>query len=99
MVGAETPKGVVLVLLPVGRDAATVAGLIERTGLRPVICHTLREVVENLECVVEVTKAAQDAEALGIRPEAAVYTPLGEWPTATDKARRDAAALPVTQVG
>ena len=35
MVGVETPKGVVLVLTPVGRDAATVAGLIERAGLRP----------------------------------------------------------------
>jgi signal transduction histidine kinase len=61
MVGAETPKGVVLVLLPVGRDAATVAGLIGRTGLRPVICNTLREVVENLESVVEVVLVAEEA--------------------------------------
>src|ERR1700710_672252 len=61
MVGAETPKGVVLVLLPVGRDAATVAGLIGRTGLRPVICNTLREIVENLEWVVEVVLVAEEA--------------------------------------
>jgi signal transduction histidine kinase len=61
MVGAKTPKGVVLVLLPVGRDAATVAGLIERTGLRPVICNTIQEVVENLEGVVEVVLVAEEA--------------------------------------
>jgi signal transduction histidine kinase len=61
MVGAKTPKGVVLVLLPVGRDAATVAGLIERTGLRPVIRYTLQEVVENLERVVEVVLVAEEA--------------------------------------
>jgi signal transduction histidine kinase len=61
MVGAKTPKGVVLVLLPVGRDAATVAGLIERTGLRPVICNTIQEVVENLEWVVEVVLVAEEA--------------------------------------
>ena len=41
----------------------------------------------------------QDADALGIRPDATVYTPLSEWATATDKARRDAAALPVAQLG
>jgi signal transduction histidine kinase len=61
MVGAKTPKSVVLVLLPVGRDAATVAGLIERTGLRPVICNTHQEVVENLEWVVEVVLVAEEA--------------------------------------
>ena len=61
MVGAETPKGVVLVLLPVGRDAATVAGLIERAGLRPVVCNTLQELVENLERVVEVVLVAEEA--------------------------------------
>jgi hypothetical protein len=54
MAGIKTPGGVVLVLMPVGRDAATVAGLIERTGLRPVICKTLQELVENLDSVVEV---------------------------------------------
>ena len=47
MVGLETPKGVVLVLMPVGRDAATVAKLIERAGLRPVVCNTLQELIEN----------------------------------------------------
>ena len=57
----ETPKGVVLVLMPVGRDAATVAGLIERVGLRPVICNTAREVVDNLERIVEAVLVAEEA--------------------------------------
>ena len=61
MVGLETPKGVVLVLMPVGRDAATVAKLIERAGLRPVVCNTLQEVMENLEWVVEVVLVAEEA--------------------------------------
>jgi class 3 adenylate cyclase len=38
----------------------------------------------------------QDAELLAIDPARTVYTQLADWPTATDKARRDAAALPVT---
>ncbi len=61
MVGPETPKGVVLVLMPVGRDAPTVAKLIERAGLRPVVCNTLQEVLENLEWVVEVVLVAEEA--------------------------------------
>jgi class 3 adenylate cyclase len=40
----------------------------------------------------------QDAATLGLRPEATVYTQLGDWPDATDKARRDAAGLPVALV-
>jgi signal transduction histidine kinase len=61
MVEAETPKGVVLVLMPVGRDAATVAGLIERTGLRAVICHTVRDVVDHLERIIDVVLVAEEA--------------------------------------
>jgi hypothetical protein len=61
MIGAETPKGVVLVLAPIGRDAATVAGLIERTGLRAVMCNTVREVVDHLERIIEVVLVAEEA--------------------------------------
>ena len=49
MVAVETPRGMAVILMPVGRDALTVAGLIERTGLRAVVCNTIQEVVENLE--------------------------------------------------
>src|SRR3984893_47373 len=61
MVGVETPQGVVPILKPVGRDAAAVAGLIQRTGLIPVICNTPREVVDNLERVIEVVLVAEEA--------------------------------------
>jgi signal transduction histidine kinase len=61
MVRVETPKGVVAVLMPVGRDAATVAKLIEKAGLRAVICSTVREVVKNLERTVEVVLVAEEA--------------------------------------
>jgi signal transduction histidine kinase len=61
MIAAETSKGVVLVLMPVGRDAATVAGLIERTGSRAVICNTVREVVDHLERIVDVVLVAEEA--------------------------------------
>jgi signal transduction histidine kinase len=47
--------------MPVGRDGTTVAALIERAGLRPVVCSTLQEVVENLEWVVEVVLVAEEA--------------------------------------
>jgi class 3 adenylate cyclase len=36
-----------------------------------------------------------DAQALGLDADHATYTPLGELPTATDKARRDAPAIAV----
>jgi signal transduction histidine kinase len=61
MAGLETPKGVALILMPFGRDAATVASLVERTGLSPVICNTVPEVLENLERIVEVVLLAEEA--------------------------------------
>ena len=61
MAGGKTPRGVVLILMPVGRDAAAVAGLIERAGFRAVVCKTIQEVVENLEWVVEVVLVAEEA--------------------------------------
>jgi signal transduction histidine kinase len=61
MIGPETPRGMVLVLMRVGRDAAAVAGLIARTGLRPVVCNTLQELMENLDRIVEVVLVAEEA--------------------------------------
>jgi class 3 adenylate cyclase len=40
----------------------------------------------------------EDAAALGIAPHEATYTTLADWPTATEKAKRDAGSLPVTAV-
>jgi hypothetical protein len=39
-----------------------------------------------------------DAQALGLTPGSMHYTPLADLPTATDKARRDAPTLAVTEV-
>ena len=40
--------------------------------------------------------SSQDAGVLGIDPDRQVYRLLGEWETASEKAKRDAGALPVT---
>ena len=40
-----------------------------------------------------------DAATLGIEPDNFVYTPLAQLDTATDKARRDAPAIPVHDIG
>jgi signal transduction histidine kinase len=47
--------------MPVGRDAATVAGLIDRTGLRAVICNTVRDVLDHLERIIDVVLVAEEA--------------------------------------
>lgn len=39
-----------------------------------------------------------DAQALGIDATHLTYTELGNWPSATEKARRDAAAIAVTDI-
>jgi len=41
---------------------------------------------------------ARDAQATGINPDAISYTPLGELDGASDKAIRDAGAIPVTAI-
>ena len=40
----------------------------------------------------------QDADAIGIDPGRITYTQLGALPTATEKARRDAPAVAVTEI-
>lgn len=40
----------------------------------------------------------QDAGSVGIDPDKQIYRPLGELDTAPEKAKRDAGALPVTDL-
>lgn len=40
----------------------------------------------------------EDAGSVGIDPDKQTYRPLGEWDSASDKAKRDAGALPVTDL-
>lgn len=39
-----------------------------------------------------------DAQGVGLDPDKQIYQPLGQWDTASEKAKRDAAALPVTDL-
>jgi signal transduction histidine kinase len=61
MVGADAPRGEVLILAPVGRDAPAVEALMGKVGLRPVVCKNLQHVVENLERIVDVVLIAEEA--------------------------------------
>jgi class 3 adenylate cyclase len=49
-----------------------------------------KDVIERLD--------AADARAIDLNPDALVYTPLGELDGASDKAIRDAGAIPVTSI-
>jgi signal transduction histidine kinase/CheY-like chemotaxis protein len=61
MDGSDVSKGVVPILAPVGRDAATIAGLVERTGLWPQVRLSPVELVAELEQTVEVVIVAEEA--------------------------------------
>jgi signal transduction histidine kinase len=58
---AEVVNGVVPILAPVGRDAAAIAGLIERAGLRPAVCLVPADLVIQLERTAEVAIVAEEA--------------------------------------
>jgi signal transduction histidine kinase len=58
---AEGSPGVVPILAPVGRDAAAIAGLIERAGLRPAVCLTPDDLRRHLERTSEVAIVAEEA--------------------------------------
>lgn len=53
--------GVALILAPIGRDAAAIAGLVGRVGLRPTICQSPSELVAALAKNVEVVIVAEEA--------------------------------------
>jgi signal transduction histidine kinase len=61
MGAADSKLGVVSILAPVGRDAAAIAALVERAGLRPAVCGTTTELVESLRGTIEVVVVAEEA--------------------------------------
>jgi signal transduction histidine kinase len=61
MAEAEASKGAVPILAPIGRDAATIAGLVEKTGLHPAVCLTPIDLVNALEQTVEFVVVAEEA--------------------------------------
>jgi signal transduction histidine kinase/CheY-like chemotaxis protein len=60
MIAADKSRGIVLILAPVGRDARTIAGLVDRAGLCPIICEHLQELIGNLDRVIEVVLVAEE---------------------------------------
>ncbi|SFM03391.1 His Kinase A (phospho-acceptor) domain-containing protein [Bradyrhizobium sp. NFR13] len=48
-------------MMPVGRDAVAVADLVEKVGLRPIICDNAQQLLDNLECVVDVVLLTEEA--------------------------------------
>jgi signal transduction histidine kinase len=61
MARVEGPKGVVPILAPIGRDAAAIAGLIERAGLQPLVCSAPVDLIRALTQTVEVVIVAEEA--------------------------------------
>jgi signal transduction histidine kinase len=57
----EAPGGLVPILAPVGRDAAAIAGLVERAGLRPVVCSSPNDLVAQLDRTIDVVIVAEEA--------------------------------------
>src|SRR6202012_3787413 len=53
--------GVALILAPIGREAAGIAGLVGRVGLRPAICQSPSDLVAALAKNVEVVIVAEEA--------------------------------------
>ncbi|HEY1562963.1 MAG TPA: ATP-binding protein [Caulobacteraceae bacterium] len=61
MARVENRKGVVPILAPIGRDAAAIAGLIERAGLQPLVCSAPVDLIRALTQTVEVVIVAEEA--------------------------------------
>ncbi|MDR6659041.1 signal transduction histidine kinase [Tardiphaga robiniae] len=61
MQGAKTKEGAALIMMPVGRDAVAVADLVEKVGLRPIICDNAQQLLDNLERVVDVVLLTEEA--------------------------------------
>jgi signal transduction histidine kinase len=57
----EVSRGGVPILAPIGRDAAAIAGLIERAGLRPAVCSSPADLVGHLARTIEVAVVAEEA--------------------------------------
>jgi signal transduction histidine kinase len=58
---AETGRGVVLVIAPVGRDASACATLVAQVGLEPRICAGVDEAITQLQAGVDVVLLTEEA--------------------------------------
>ncbi len=79
-----------------GRTEVTALGDEVNETARIEACATGGRTIASKPLLERLT--ASDAHTLGIDPGTTTYTPLGELPTATEKARRDAPAIAVTDL-
>lgn len=79
-------------------------GRLEVTALGDEVNHAARIQEAARDGSVLVSKVLiehlneDDAARLGIDPDALLYRPVSELPSATEKARRDAGSIPVTSL-
>jgi class 3 adenylate cyclase len=83
-------------ILTAGRSEVTALGDEVNEGARIEACATSGRMLASKPLIEGLER--NDATALGIDPESINYTPLGDLDTATDKARRDAPAIPVSDI-
>lgn len=77
----------------VGRTEVTALGDEANEAARIEACATGARTIASKPLLERLTTT--DADALGLDPARITYTPLGDLPTATAKARRDAPAIAV----
>ncbi len=80
-------------ILTAGRSEITALGDEMNEAARIEACAAGGQTLASKALIERLNPA--DAQALGLDTNRAIYTPLGELPTATDKARRDAPAIAV----
>jgi len=83
-------------ILSAGRSEVTALGDEMNEAARIEACASGGRILASKALVERLNRS--DAQALGLDPTRAVYTPLAELPTATDKARRDAPAIAVSDL-
>ena len=79
-----------------GRTEVTALGDEVNECARIEACATGGRVLASKDLIERLER--QDADAIGIDPGRITYTQLGALPTATEKARRDAPAVAVTEI-
>src|ERR1041384_5702954 len=82
MESAESTSNRALILAPIGRDATASADLLERVGLRSLICRDLSELMDGLGG--DPVSVLVDEEALFGKDTSALVTWVANQPTWSD---------------
>ena len=84
-------------ILTRGRSEVTALGEEVNEAARIEACATGGRTLASKSLIERLNR--EDAALVGIDPAHTSYTQLGDLDTATDKARRDAPAIPVCDIG